>query len=57
MSVLNFYKINSKSTCKYTLFGRNIKNIEFLQTFIVHLSIVYSDMKISKISFVKLLKK
>ena len=32
---------------KYILFGQRIKSIGFLQTFIVHFSIVYSDMKTS----------
>ena len=42
---------------KFTSFGQKIKNMEFLQTFIVHLWIVYSDMKKFQIKLVKLVKK
>ena len=39
------------------LFGRKIKNIGFLQTFITHLWILYSDTKLLKIKLVKSAKK
>ena len=42
---------------KYTLYDQKIKNIGFLQTYIVLIWVVYSDMKILKISMVKFLKK
>ena len=55
--VLNFYKMRIKLIEKYTLYDHKIKNIGLLQTYIVLIWIVYSDMKISKISMVKFLKK
>ena len=55
--VLNFYKMRIKLIEKYTLYDQKIKNIGFLETYIVLIWIVYSDMKISKISMVKFLKK
>ena len=53
----HFWKTKTKITQKFTSFGQKIKNIEFLQTFIVHLWIVYSDMKKFQIKLVKLVKK
>ena len=53
----NFQKMRTQITHRFILFGQKIKNIEFLQTFIVHLWIVYSDMKILEINLVKLVKK
>ena len=53
----NFQKMRAQITHRFILFGQKIKNIEFLQTFIVHLWIVYSDMKILEISLIKLVKK
>ena len=41
----------------HIIYGQKTKNIEFLQTSIVLLWIVYSDMKISKESIVKFLGK
>ena len=55
--VLNFYKMRIKLIEKYTLYDQKIKNIGFLQTYIVLIWVVYSDMKILKISMVKFLKK
>ena len=49
--------MRTQITHRFILFGQKIKNIEFLQTFIVHLWIVYSDMKILEINLVKLVKK
>ena len=54
---LSFYKMWIKLIQKYTLYGEKTKNIEFLETSIVLLWIVYSDMKISKKSMVKFLSK
>ena len=55
--VLNFYKIKTESTLEYILYRPKTNNIGFSQTFIVHLPIVYSDIKISKINLVEFLKK
>ena len=55
--VLNFYKIWIKLIHKSMLYGQKTKNIGFLQTSIVLMWIVYSDMKISKISMVKFHRK
>ena len=54
---LKLQKMRTQITHRFILFGQKIKNIEFLQTFIVHLWIVYSDMKILEINLVKLVKK
>ena len=53
----HFWKTKTKITQKFTSFGQKIKNIEFLQTFIVHLWIVYLDMRKLQIKLVKLVKK
>ena len=55
--VLNFYKIWIKLIHKYMLYRQKTKNIGFLQTLIVLMWIVYSDMKISKIIMVKFHRK
>ena len=47
MSVLNFYKTKTESTLKYILYGRKIKNIERLQTFIDLFWIIYLEWKTS----------
>ena len=57
MSVLNFYKIKTESTLKYILYGRKIKNIEFLQTFIDLFGTKYLEWKTSKANVVKFRKK
>ena len=57
MSVLNFYKIKTESTLKYILYGRKIKNIEFLQTFIDLFWTIYLEWKTSKANVVKFRKK
>ena len=49
----NWIKLIHKST----LYGQKTKNIGFLQTSIVLMWIVYSDMKISKISMMKFHRK
>ena len=56
-SVLNFYKIKIEPTLKYILYGRKIKNIEFLQTFIDLLWTKYLEWKTSKGNVVKFCKK
>ena len=43
--VLNFYKMWIKLINTYTLYGQKTKNIGFLQTSIVLMWIIYSDMK------------
>ena len=51
--VLNVYKMWIKLIHKSMLYGQKTKNIGFLQTFIVLMWIVYSDMKILKTSMVE----
>ena len=41
--VLNFHKKKTKLTHSCILYGRIMQNIEFLQTCIVHILIIYSD--------------
>ena len=56
--VLSFYKMWIKLIRKSTLYNiQKTKNIEFLQTSIILMWIVYSDMQISKISMVKFHRK
>ena len=50
INVLNFYKkLKMKLALKYTLFGMKMHNIEFAQTFTVHLLITYLEKKMSAI--------
>ena len=60
-SICNMYfkllQMLIKLILKHTLYGQKTKNIGFLQTCIVLMLIVYSDMKILKINLVKFLKK
>ena len=46
INVLNFYKkLKMKLALKYTLFGMKMRNIEYVQTFTVHLLITYLEKK------------
>ena len=46
INVLKFYKKSKmKLALKYTLFGMKMHNIEFVQTFTVHLMITYLEKK------------
>ena len=46
--VLNCYKIKTKSTLKYILYGQKTKNIGFSQTFIILFWIICLEEKISR---------
>ena len=46
INIINFYKkLKMKLALKYTLFGMKMHNIEFLQTFTVHLLITSLEKK------------